>query len=141
MITAQNEDFQYFLSDLYRYYFGVRFSYEELLEDDRIPARFKAVIRHYLLPLVSRETTLESHLYHMLPGDPAYEIYDGLDARIRMTAPIVHRTFTGKEEILYRETIQSVKELAAVPPGEKEKKGYSLCELQIPRRKLREFVL
>lgn len=141
MTESGPADYQYYLSDLYRYYFGVRYSYAMLLKQEDVPARFKAVIRQYLLSCVAAETTLESHLYYLRSGDPAYEVYQELDARIRLTAPVRHRDLFGREEILWKERIVKAEELAAVTPEEKQRQGYRLCELQIPRRRLREFSL
>ncbi len=141
MKENQYTDRRYFLSDLYRYYFGVCSSYAGLLQDEEIPPRFKALIRQYILPRVSPETTLESHLYYLSPESPEYAVFTGLDARVRMTAPRLHRTLTGKQEILYKESIVTAAELASVPPAEKERLSFRLSELQIPRRKLREFTM
>lgn len=139
---AEN-DFKYAMEDLYRIYLGARNSYRELLESDQVNTRFKVVIRQYLLPLVEENTTLESHLYYMTQGSREYEIYRQLGARVRLSRRMDRRGFSkgfsGRRNADYREEVQKIEELASLSPQEKERRGYILTELQIPKLKLAGF--
>ena len=66
-----DNDFKYMMQDLYRLYFGVKCTYREILENEDAYYKFKAVCRQYLVKEVEPETTLESHLYHLTPDQPA----------------------------------------------------------------------
>ena len=136
-----DNDFKYMLKDLYRLYFGVKSSYRELMENEDTYTRFKAVCRQYLMEEVDPETTLESHLYYLTPDQPAAEVYKGLGARVKLSVPSVQKGLFGKEQRIFKEEIWSVEELMALSAHQKQFRGIVLSELQISKRKLREFVM
>lgn len=136
-----DNDFKYMLQDLYRLYFGVKSSYRELMENEDTYTRFKAVCRQYLMEEVDPETTLESHLYYLTPDQPAAEVYKGLGARVKLSVPSVQKGLFGKEQRIFKEEIWSVEELMALSAHQKQFRGIVLSELQISKRKLREFVM
>jgi hypothetical protein len=136
-----DNDFKYMLQDIYRLYFGVKSSYRELMENEDTYTRFKAVCRQYLMEEVDPETTLESHLYYLTPDQPAAEVYAGLGARIKLNVPVVQKGLFRKEQRIYKEEIWSVEELMALTAQQKQFRGIVLSELQISKRKLREFVI
>lgn len=136
-----DNDFKYMLQDIYRLYFGVKSSYRELLENEDTYTRFKAVCRQYLIKEVDPETTLESHLYYLTPDQQAAEVYAGLGARVKLSVPTVQKGLFGKEQRIYKEEIWSVEELMALSAHQKQFRGIVLSELQISKRKLREFVI
>ena len=82
-----DNDFKYMMQDLYRLYFGIRCTYREILENEDAYYKFKAVCRHYLITEVDEDTTLESHLYHLAPGDPCAEVYKAIGARVKLNIP------------------------------------------------------
>ena len=116
-------------------------SYRELLENEDTYTRFKAVCRQYLIKEVDPETTLESHLYYLTPDQPAAEVYAGLGARVKLNVPSVQKGLFGKEQRIYKEEIWSIEELMALSAHQKQFRGIVLSELQISKRKLREFVI
>ena len=136
-----DNDFKYMLQDIYRLYFGVKSSYRELLENEDTYTRFKAVCRQYLIKEVDPETTLESHLYYLTPDQRAAEVYAGLGARVKLNVPSVQKGLFGKEQRIYKEEIWSIEELMALSAHQKQFRGIVLSELQISKRKLREFVI
>ena len=136
-----DNDFKYMLQHIYRLYLGVKSSYRELLENEDTYTRFKAVCRQYLVKDVDPGTTLESHLYYLTPDQPAAEVYAGLGARIKLNVPAVQKGLFGKEQRIYKEEIWSVEELMALTAQQKQLRGIVLSELQISKRKLREFVI
>jgi len=140
-MTEAAGDFIYCLNDLYRHYFGAGLSYAQMLQSEEVPPRFKALIRAYLLGEVGAETTLESHLYYLREGQVSCELYTGLQARVRITRPQTRRNLFGREETLFKEEIVSVGDLIQIPAADKQRQGIQIREVQIPKRKLREFTL
>ena len=55
---VNEEDFKYYMQDIERYYFGARYSYKELLNNEMVPFKFKRVISKYLNDNVDDSTTL-----------------------------------------------------------------------------------
>ena len=134
-------EFKYIMQDLYRLYFGAKCTYREILESDETYTRFKALCRHYLITEVDQETTLESHLYYLTPEDEAAEVYRGLGARVRLSVPSVKKGITGRQQRIFREEIWKVEDLIALSAQQKQQRGIVISEIQIPKRKLREYTI
>lgn len=133
-------EFKYIMQDLYRLYFGVKFTYREILENEEAYYRFKVLCRQYMIKQVDKDTTLESHLYHMAPDSPEADIYRQIGARVKLSVPTVRKGILGREQVIFKEEIWKIDDLVAITPQEKERRMIVLSELQIPKVKLREFV-
>jgi hypothetical protein len=134
-------EFKYIIQDLYRLYFGAKCTYSEIMESDETYTRFKALCRNYLITEVARDTTLESHFYYMSPSDRAAEVYTSLGARVRVNVPTVKKGLLGREQRVYKEEIWKIEDLMALNAQQKSFRGIVISEIQIPKRKLREFVI
>ena len=134
-------DFKYIIQDLYRLYFGAKCTYSEIMESDETYTRFKALCRNYLITEVDPDTTLESHFYYMSPTDRAAEVYTSLGARVRVNVPTVKKGLLGREQRVYKEEIWKIEDLMALSAQRKSFRGIVISEIQIPKRKLREFVI
>ena len=76
MNSIVNEnDFKYYMQDIERHYIGCRYSYEEILNNEMVPFKFKTIISRYLKTEVSYETTLESHFYYLTRDTEDYQIF------------------------------------------------------------------
>lgn len=94
---AQDRDFKYVLQDFGNLYIGARFTYGEMLENDDIPFKWRAIVRHYLLKEVNPETTMENHIFFMTERDFSYETLRELKAKFKMSVWVLpdgkrHRT-------------------------------------------------
>ena len=139
--SGTGNEFKYIMQDLYKVYFGAKCTYRELMESDETYTRFKALCRHYLVTVVDPDTTLESHLYYMTPSDEAAEVYSGLKARVKLSVPTVKKGLLGREQRLFKEEIWEVEDLMALSAQQKQFRGIVISEVQISKRKLREFSL
>lgn len=79
-----NNDFKYVLQDFGNYFIGARWTYGEMLTNEDMPFKWKAVVRHYLLKDVSPDTALESHIFFMDETDFAYQTLKELRVRFKM---------------------------------------------------------
>ena len=70
-----NNDFKYVMHDLTNIYIGAKFTYEEMMNSDEVPFKFKVILSHYILREVDGNTTLENHLFFLKPTDESYMIY------------------------------------------------------------------
>ena len=61
----ENQDFKYVMQDVSKVYIGAKFTYQEMLDRDDIPFKFKAILSHYMLKEVSTDTTPENHLCYV----------------------------------------------------------------------------
>lgn len=57
--TSEYQDFKYVLQDTRTVSLGVKYTYEELLQDERVPFKFQAVISQYLLRKLLRRQRLK----------------------------------------------------------------------------------
>lgn len=81
---AEN-DFKYVVQSFGTFYIGARWTYGEMLENDNIPFKWKAVIKHYLLKEVAPDTTMENHIFFMTEQDFSYKTYRELKAKFKMS--------------------------------------------------------
>lgn len=81
---AEN-DFKYVVQSFGTFYIGARWTYGEMLENESIPFKWKAVIKHYLLKEVAPDTTMENHIFFMTEQDFAYETLKELKAKFKMS--------------------------------------------------------
>ena len=123
------------MQDIERYYFGARYSYNDILNNEMAPFKFKRVISKYLTDNLDDNTTLESHLYFLTKEDFEYSVYRQLRARIRTSLYKVE----GTNEKGYKEKIYKIEELASLSKEEKEKKGIIVRELIVSKLALFAF--
>lgn len=80
-----DNDFKYIVQSFSDYYIGARWTYAEMMENEDMPFKWKAVIRHYLLKEVAADTTLENHIFFMTEEDFAYQTLKELKAKFKMS--------------------------------------------------------
>ncbi len=118
-------DFKYYMQDIERYYFGARYSYSELLNNEMVPFKYKTIITKYLKDEVDYETTLESHLYYMNTEGFDYRIYKQLRSRVRTS---MYKD-PEKREKGFKEKVYTIEQLVKLDKEEKEKLGIIVREL------------
>ncbi len=84
MSNAAGNDmsFKYLLQDFSRYYIGARMTYDELIDHEDMPGKFRSAIFRYMEDEVSMDTTVARHLLSMDPKSKSAMIYDQLQAEI-----------------------------------------------------------
>lgn len=122
---VNENDFKYYMQDIERYYFGARYSYSELLNNEMVPFKYKTIITKYLKDEVDYETTLESHLYYMNTEGFDYRIYKQLRARVRTS---MYKD-PEKREKGFKEKVYTIEQLVKLDKEEKEKLGIIVREL------------
>ena len=137
--SSEYQDFKYVLQDVRTLSLGVKYTYEELLQDDRVPFKFQAVITQYLLKETSPDTTLESEFYYMKPGTFIYDVYRQLKAKAKIRTQTVKKAMFGKEKIVYKEETLTVEELAAMNLAQKKAAGLMIEEIELSKLGLMTF--
>lgn len=128
---AEN-DFKYVMDDLYSISLGVRYTYEEVIENLDISVKFRNICRQVFESEVDGNTTIESHLYYLDPKSYSCRIYDHLKAKV--TVEVIDPKKTKEDgSPLYREMKIPVKELAGITPETKKAMGMVLHELTISK--------
>ena len=132
---VNEDDFKYYMQDIERYYFGARYNYQELLDNEMVPFKFKTIITKYLKDDVDYDTTLESHLYYMERDSFDYEVYKQLKARVR----VVLYKDPSKREKGFKEKLLTLEQLVRIKPEEKEQQGMIVRELVLSKLALFAF--
>ena len=132
---VNEEDFKYYMQDIERYYFGARYSYEEILGNEMVPFKYKTIITRYLKDEVDYSTTLESHFYYLNRDGFDYRVYKQLRTRVRTS----QYKNPDKKEKGFKEKVYTIEELSAIPPEEKERMGMIVRELIISKLALFGF--
>ncbi len=132
---VNEDDFKYFMQDIERYYFGARYNYNELLNNEMVPFKFKTIISKYLRDEVELDTTLESHLYYIEKDGFDYKTYRQLRARVRTSQ------YKNPQNIEkgFKEKVYTIEQLAKISPKEKEEQGIIVRELIISKLALFGF--
>ena len=136
---VMHEDFKYVLQDTGNIYLGAQFSYEELLEQEMVPFKLKAILTHYILKEAAPDTTLESQFYYLTGDSFLYETFKQLKIRVKVQMQVEKKTLLGKRKNEYREEILSLKELIEVNLARKKACGMLIREIIISKLGMMTF--
>ncbi|WP_026515840.1 hypothetical protein [Butyrivibrio sp. MC2021] len=132
---VNEDDFKYYMQDIERYYFGARYNYLELLDNEMVPFKFKTIISKYMKDEVDLDTTLESHFYYLTDDTFDYEILKQLKSRVRVS----QYKDPFKKEKGFKEKIYTIQELVRIPVEHKEEYGIIIRELIVSKLALFAF--
>lgn len=98
MVQNQDNDFKYVMLDVGNLYLGARFSFGELLEEEMVPFKMKAILTHYILKEADAETTLESQFYYMEKGTFLYDTFIQLRTKVKVNILTEKKEFVSGEK-------------------------------------------
>lgn len=120
-------------------YLGTKYTFDEMLENEEIPFKFRLLAERYLLPEADREDTLETHLYYLDKKSFLVKIYRQLKAKVKVNLLAEKKDRTGKVRREYVTKNLTVEELTAISPSEKESIGMVIQELAVSKLALMAF--
>jgi hypothetical protein len=132
---VNEDDFKYYMQDIERYYFGARYSYNEILANEMAPFKFKTVISKYIRDDVDLDTTIESHFYYMTEETYDYRVFKQLKTRVRVS----QYKDPEKREKGFKEKVYTVNQLVNMTKEEKESSGMIIREIIISKLALFGF--
>lgn len=135
----QDNDFKYVLLDTGSVYLGARFTFAELLEQDMVPFKLKAIISHYILKEADRDTTLESQFYYMESGNFLYDTLQQLKIKVKVNVLEEKKTLFGKKKCRYVEKVLTLKELAEMNLARKKASGMIIREIIVSKLAMMAF--
>lgn len=135
----QDNDFKYVMIDAGNIYLGARFSYEELLEQEMVPFKLKAVIRQYFLKETAPDTTLESQFYYLEKNTFLYETFCQLKIKVKVNVQAEKKSLFGKTGYKYVEKVLNLKELTDMNLAKKKASGMIVREIIISKLGLLTF--
>ncbi len=136
---VNEEDFKYYMQDVSKNYFGARYNYNELCDNEFVPFKFKTIISRYIATDIDRDTTLESHFYYMTREDSTFRVYKQLKANIRVSE--YKKAGMIPENATFKEKIYSIDQLTMLTPEDKKEKGIIIREIIISKLALFGFMV
>lgn len=136
---TQYEDFKYVMQDTGNIYLGALFSYEELLMQEMVPFKLKAILTRYVLKEVSSDTTLESQFYYLEKDTFLYETFYQLKIRVKIQRQTERKNLFGKIRTEYKEEILPLKELVEINLARKKASGLLVREIIISKLGMMTF--
>lgn len=140
-MSITDNDFKYALQDSGSIYVGARYSYAELLEQEFVPFKLKAIISQYILKEVDAATTLESHFYYMTQEGFAYKTFLELKLKIKVSCPEKKRNIFGKVSYPYKDKIYTLKEFTEINLAQKKKQEFIVREIIFSKLGLMTFTV
>ncbi len=137
--ATKYEDFKYVIQDVGSVSLGAKYTYEDMLNEELIPFKLKTIIKYYILKEADKDTSLESEFYYMEQGTFLYETYRQLKTKVKVRTQSVKKTITGKEKIVYKEELLSLKELTEMNLARKKASGLVIIEIVISKLGLMTF--
>lgn len=142
MMKQTYEDYKYVMLDTAFLYLGAKYNYRELTENVDVPFKFRAIVERYILPEMDKETTLESHFYHMCENEFCCRTYQQLKVKVKVNRLREKRSlFSGKSKREYRTEIIPLAVFVKLTPEEKERDGIFIQEVVINKLAMMTFTL
>lgn len=133
------EDNKYNMQDTSYLYVGAKYTLSEILDEEEIMFKFRLIVERYILPEADLQDTLETHLYYLKEDSFLVKIYKQLKAKVKVNIIEEKKSLFGGRKKQYVTKFLTVKELAAMTPEEKEKKGIVVQELRMSKLALMGF--
>ena len=137
--ATKYEDFKYVIQDVGSVSLGAKYSYEDMLNEELIPFKLKSIIKYYILKEADKSTTLESEFYYMEQGTFLYEMYHQLKTKVKVRTQSAKKNIFGKEKVIYKEEVVSLKELTGMSLARKKASGLVIVEIIISKLGLMTF--
>ena len=135
------EPYKYVMNDIGNIYLGARYTYEELLSNDEVNIKLKAIINHYILKDSDITNSLESEFYHMKPDSNIYSVFEQLKVRVKVLVMEQQKGFLKKKASGYTEKIMSLKELVNTDIETKKGEGMVIGEIAVSKLALMSFTV
>ena len=139
MHKQQYEDYKYVMQDTYQLYIGAKYSFEELIDNEEVPFKFRLIVERYIYQDIDPETTLESQLYYMTAKDLQYRIYKQIKMKVKVNVIEEKKSLTGQRKKVYTTQIIPITQLVEMTPAQKEEKGMVIQELMCSKLALMTF--
>lgn len=133
------QDYKYVMQDTGNLYLGAKYTYEELMENEDVPFKFKTFIERYIRPKLDTDTTLESHFYYMDDGGFVYQAFRQLKIKIKFMVPAEKTTLFGRKKTVYQTKVMKLERFVALAPAQKEKMGVMIQEIGMSKLALMTF--
>lgn len=133
------EDYKYCMQDVSRLYIGSKYTFDELLENEEVPFKFRLVVERYILPEADLADTLETHLYYLTKESFQVKIFQQLKTQVKVNLIQEKKSLGGNLKKEYTTKLLPVEQLVKLSVQEKERVGLVIQELVVSKLALMGF--
>lgn len=134
-----NNSYKYVMQDNTKLYLGAKYTYEEVLEEENVPFKLKAILQRYILTDLDVQTSLESHFYYMNEKNFDFKTFQQLKTKIKVSRLVRKNTLLGKESTKFQEEVFSLEKFVEMSAQEKEANGIFIQEISFSKLALMSF--
>ncbi len=137
------EDYKYVMGDTGNVYLGAKYAYGELLQNEDVPFKIRAIVERYILPQSDAGTTLESDFYYMTADSFAYRTYRQLKVKVKYSSLVEKKSLfsKGKKKKVYETQIMSLEDFVKMSPAQKQSLGILVQEIVVNKLAMMVFVV
>lgn len=139
MLKQQFEDYKYVMQDTYQLYLGSKYTFEEVINNEDIPFKFRLIVERYIYQDVDPETTLESHFYYLADKSMLLMTYKHIKLKVKVSIIEEKKSLTGQRKKVYTTQILPIDQLVKMTPAQKEEKGVVIQEIILSKLALMTF--
>lgn len=137
------EDYKYVMVDTGNVYLGAKYAYGELLQNEDVPFKIRAIVERYILPGSDPETTLESEFYYMTRDSFVYRTFRQLKVKLKCNR-IVEKTgifSRGKKRKQYVTESIDLERFVSMSPAQKQAQGIVVQEVAVNKLAMMLFTV
>ncbi len=139
MVKQQYEDYKYVMQDVYQVYLGAKYTFEEVVENEDAPFKFRLLLERYIYQDVDPRTTLESYFYYLGEKGLAVKLFRQIKLKVKINIIEEKKPLLGKPSRQYTTKVVPIEEFVRIPPEEKEEKGVVIQEILCSKLALMAF--
>ena len=124
------ENYKYIMQDVGQLYVGAKYSFQEIVENDDVPFKFRLVVERYIYSEIEQDTTLESYFYHIDDNNMAFRIFKQLKTKVKINI------LKNKK---YITQVIPIEKFAKISSQEKETQGVVIQEIIVNKLSLMSF--
>ena len=130
--TLNKDDFKFVLQDTNRLYFGRELSYQEMMDREDVPFKWKAIIGTYISKDAELLLKMSEHIVDIDKSTFSYKIFEQLKLEIKYFYKDEAKNIFGKTKIKYVHTSCKISDIDKI--REKLKNGeYTIEEISISK--------
>ena len=133
------EDYKYVMQDTYQLYLGAKYTFEEIIDNEEIPFKFRLIVERYVYPDVEPESSLESHLYYLADKGILVKTYKHIKLKVKFNIIEVKKSLTGQTKEVYTTKILPIEQFVKMTPAQKEERGVVIQEISCSKLALMAF--
>lgn len=92
----ENKDFKYLVQDFSNLYLGKELTYDDIWNMEDTPFKLKAILNHYILKDVPKDTRMIDHLCELSKQDISYFTFEQLKLQIKLNYIVVKKNIFKK---------------------------------------------